>query len=69
MGFKKKRLSKEDYIRLVFAVMERDKWRCTECKSRNNLQAHHKIFRSAGGADELGNMQTLCHACHEEKHR
>ncbi len=69
MGFKKKRLSKEEYAKLVFAVMERDKWRCTECKSRNNLQAHHIIFRSQGGKDSLENMKTLCHICHENKHR
>ncbi|MHA7836848.1 MAG: hypothetical protein ACX98W_05240, partial [bacterium] len=36
-------------------VFVRDGWQCTVpgCRSRRNLQAHHIIFRSAGGGDEL----------------
>jgi hypothetical protein len=29
-----------------------------------NLHAHHVRFRSAGGADELANLVTLCAAHH-----
>jgi hypothetical protein len=48
------------------AVFERDGWRCTVpgCTSQRNLHAHHVRFRSAGGADELANLTTLCAAHH-----
>ena len=45
-----------------YAIFERDDWRCTVpgCTSRRNLQAHHVVFRSAGGSDALENQTTLC---------
>ncbi len=50
------------------AVFERDGWRCTVpgCTSYRNLQQHHVVFRSAGGADDCSNLTTLCawhHLC------
>ena len=43
-------------------IFERDGWRCTVpgCTSRRNLQAHHVVFRSAGGPDTAENQTTLC---------
>ena len=43
-------------------VFERDGWRCTVpgCTSLRNLHAHHVVFRSAGGGNELDNQTTLC---------
>jgi len=43
-------------------VFERDGWRCTVpgCTSYRNLQQHHVVFRSAGGADHPANLTTLC---------
>jgi hypothetical protein len=48
--------------RKKYAVFERDGWRCTVpgCSGRRNLQAHHVVFRSAGGSDALENQTTLC---------
>jgi hypothetical protein len=45
-----------------YRVFERDGWRCTVpgCSARRNLQAHHVVFRSAGGPDSLENQTTLC---------
>jgi hypothetical protein len=39
-------------------VFARDGWRCTVpgCTSQRNLHAHHVLFRSAGGGDELPNL-------------
>jgi 5-methylcytosine-specific restriction endonuclease McrA len=44
----------------------RNGWRCTVpgCTSMRNLHAHHVRFRSAGGADDLANLVTLCAAHH-----
>jgi 5-methylcytosine-specific restriction endonuclease McrA len=51
-----KELSKECFTR--------DGFKCRHCGSRNNLSAHHMIFRSQGGLDELWNLITLCSFCH-----
>jgi hypothetical protein len=47
-------------------VFARDGWRCTVpgCTSQRNLHAHHVLFRSAGGSDDLANLTTLCAAHH-----
>jgi hypothetical protein len=35
------------------------------CTSLRNLHAHHVLFRSAGGGDDLSNLTTLCAAHHQ----
>jgi hypothetical protein len=35
------------------------------CSSQRNLHAHHVLFRSAGGGDDLANLTTLCAAHHQ----
>jgi hypothetical protein len=35
------------------------------CTSQRNLHAHHVLFRSAGGSDDLANLTTLCAAHHQ----
>jgi len=32
------------------------------------FDAHHVIKRSDGGSDALNNLETLCRACHDERH-
>jgi 5-methylcytosine-specific restriction endonuclease McrA len=29
---------------------------------------HHIVYRSAGGADDLANVLTLCWRCHQKEH-
>jgi hypothetical protein len=50
-----------------YRVFERDGYRCTVpgCTSQRNLHAHHVLFRSAGGGDDLSNLTTLCAAHHQ----
>jgi len=50
-------------------VLRRDGWRCQVCGSRQNLQVHHKQFRSHLGDDDDSNLITLCAGCHEAQHR
>jgi hypothetical protein len=57
---------------LAHKVIARDGYRCTVpgCRSRRGLQAHHVIWRSRGGPDEMWAMSTLCavhhhHGVHE----
>lgn len=45
-----------------YADFARDGWHCTVagCTARRNLQSHHVVFRSRGGAVEPWNRTTLC---------
>lgn len=48
-------------------VKERDRYTCRnpECGRRSlRVQAHHVVFRSEGGCDDLSNGITLCPVCH-----
>src|SRR6187402_3163658 len=31
--------------------------------------AHHRIYRSAGGSDELSNLLWVCQSCHDKEHK
>jgi len=41
---------------------------CQKCGSAKNLQAHHIIPISVGGADDSNNGVALCAECHAKKH-
>lgn len=45
-------------------VLERDGYRCQQCKSLDDLDVHHIKARLDGGDDLLGNLVTLCRTCH-----
>ena len=50
-------------------VLNRDKYTCQYCKTKQGtLEVHHIIFRSNGGSDEPDNLITLCRHCHRELH-
>ena len=50
-------------------VLNRDKYTCQHCKTKQGtLEVHHIIFRSNGGSDEPDNLITLCRQCHRELH-
>jgi hypothetical protein len=65
------RLPPDEYKILCRRIFDRDGWKCRNprCKSRNNLSAHHVIFRSEGGDDASWNLITLCAFHHEKIHR
>lgn len=65
---KRIKLGKQAYRRLVKRILERDGWRCQNCGSLQDLQIHHRIYRSQQGDDALRNLVTLCAYCHLEKH-
>lgn len=48
-------------------VVGRDEGRCRLCGKRGT-DAHHILYRSQGGTDELFNGILLCRACHETVH-
>ncbi|MCP4143808.1 MAG: HNH endonuclease [bacterium] len=51
-------------------VMSRDNHTCQGqgCSSKRYLEIHHKIPRSQGGNNSIGNLITLCSACHSMVH-
>ena len=63
------RLPPEEYAVLCEMVLQRDGWKCRNCKSRNNLNCHHIVFRSQGGEDTPENILVLCSACHDGIHK
>lgn len=54
--------------RIKEAVLERDGLRCQACrkrKQRKQLTAHHILPREFGGTNEMDNLITVCHRCHD----
>ena len=49
------------------AVWQRDKGRCVECGSREELEFDHMIPLSKGGANTERNLQLRCASCNREK--
>lgn len=62
------RLNEEAYARLRRQILERDGWRCQGCGAPQDLQIHHKKFRSQSGDDAEENLITLCAHCHVRIH-
>jgi len=54
------------------AALDRDQGRCSLCKSTSDLVVHHvrpfAEFQGSPDAHELGNLQTVCRACHRRLH-
>jgi 5-methylcytosine-specific restriction endonuclease McrA len=63
------RLHSESYKKLCRDVLQRDGWKCQFCGSVENLQIHHKKFRSHFGDDSEQNLITLCANCHSWAHQ
>jgi hypothetical protein len=53
--------------RMRLAVLERDGWRCTACKSPDDLQVDHVKPRAFGGTNVMANLRTLCGSCNRAK--
>ena len=49
-------------------VIDRDKW-CRRCGGTVALEVHHVVPLIKGGSNDLGNLVTLCSACHRGAHR
>lgn len=55
------------------AALRRDDSECVRCGSEDDLNVHHVVpfvsFAVAEDAHRLGNLETLCRACHLDEHR
>lgn len=50
------------------AVLARDGHRCRCCGARDQVDVHHRQFRSRGGADTPANLLALCREHHADLH-
>jgi hypothetical protein len=59
------------YPRERLLVLERDNNTCKKCGKKFNpvmLRVDHKVRPQDGGSGQMENLQTLCIACHIQKH-
>lgn len=50
-------------------ALARDKYTCQCCGKKNcRVEAHHIVYRSKNGSNDLGNYITLCEDCHKAIH-
>ena len=50
-------------------ALVRDKYTCQCCGKKNcRVEAHHIVFRSKNGSNDLNNYVTLCEDCHKAVH-
>ena len=48
---------------------ERDSYTCQICGSTENVEGHHVVDYSFGGASDSNNIVTLCPSCHRKVHK
>lgn len=66
-SYYQKYLKEEYWINLRSKILKRDNYECKKCKSKKNLQIHHKKYR--GFYKELPkDLITLCNMCHRYEH-
>lgn len=59
-----------DYLRF-YGFVKGDIVKCEKCPKEGyveQMNLHHKIFKSQGGTDEPSNLQILCFDCHHKIH-
>lgn len=62
----------KDYENKKAFVRHRDGYECQHCHGKTGdvrLDVHHIIWKSKGGPDDVDNLITLCHTCHEDLHK
>lgn len=63
------RLNDEDWQVMRKIVLERDGFKCCNCRAENEtLDCHHVVPIGAGGSNRLTNLKIVCRACHEKIH-
>lgn len=69
MKYKLQLLTEEWKIKRL-SILQRDKFKCRKCGSKNKLHVHHKIYEKGLMAWEAENKNliTLCFLCHEAEH-
>ena len=53
--------------KVIARVKKRDNYKCVKCGSTENLTIDHIIAVYNGGTNKIGNLQTMCAKCNEQK--
>ena len=48
-------------------VLERDNYRCVECKTNRGINVYHVVPIKSGGSNMMPNLRTYCHRCQRTK--
>ena len=67
---RRKDLAGNRWERIRRRILERDRWRCTDCGRAGRLEIHHEIspLENPALAHDPGNLRTLCVDCHLNLH-
>jgi 5-methylcytosine-specific restriction enzyme A len=68
MAWKWRRRRVQASAALRKAVLERDAYRCQDCRGWIDLELDHIIPVEEGGKTTLENLRTLCRICHDRRH-
>lgn len=63
-AFYERYMRSSDWFAKRKLVLERDRHRCQTCHSTERLEVHHATYERLGNED-LEDLITLCHDCHE----
>ena len=63
-------LSGNRWERIRRRILDRDRWRCTDCGRAGKLEIHHLVspLVCPERAHDPGNLRTLCVDCHLDLH-
>lgn len=72
--FGKKEHYGKDWTSLSRAIRSNSNWICSRCfkgfkDNKKELHADHIVPLSSGGGNSISNLQSLCHECHQLKHK
>lgn len=73
----RKRLKKDNLLKVYKAIDQRDQGRCRVCGCKvetgstfsNRVERHHVVPKSLGGEDTTTNLASLCVDCHDDRHK
>jgi len=52
--------------RRIGEIVLRDGWACSWCGHYGDLEIQHRVPVTMGGSNEVGNLELLCHGCHNK---
>lgn len=55
------------WLMIVRQVLERDNYRCRECRTNRGIDVYHIVPIKSGGSNMLPNLRTYCHQCQKTK--
>jgi len=64
-----KYLASKEWNQIKSIHYGKNKKQCIACKSKKNIQVHHRSYKRLGGLNEVKDLVTVCRTCHKKIHR